>query len=56
MDSGITRISLYPFHGATNAKTMPVLPDVGWMMTLSLFKILFFSSFNHDSDPVLDVV
>ena len=37
IDSGMTRISRYPFTAATMASPMPVLPDVGSMITLSGF-------------------
>ena len=35
IESGMTSTSLYPFTAATMARPMPVLPEVGSMMTLS---------------------
>jgi len=44
MVSGMVRISLYPFEAATNANPIPVLPEVGSIITVSLSSFPFFSA------------
>ena len=44
MLSGMVRMSLYPFAAATKPNAIPVLPEVGSMMTVSGFKIPAFSA------------
>ena len=44
IESGITRISWYPFTAATIARPMPVLPEVGSMITESFFSRPFCSA------------
>ena len=42
--SGIVRMILYPFAAAMDARPIPVLPDVGSMITEPSFKIPFSSA------------
>ena len=53
IDSGIVRISLYPFAAAVKASAIPVLPEVGSIMVFSFVRSPFFSASQIIFAPIL---
>ena len=53
--SGIVRMILYPFAAAIDARPIPVLPDVGSMITEPSFKIPFFSASSIIAFAILSI-
>ena len=53
IDSGIVKISLYPFAEQTNAKLIPVFPEVGSIIVVVLFINPIFSPVSIIAKPIL---
>ena len=52
MLSGMVTVSLYPLAAHVNAKPMPVLPDVGSMISVFLLILPFFSASSIIATPM----
>ena len=53
IDSGIVKISLYPLAAQTNAKPIPVFPEVGSIIVVFLLIKPSFSAFSTIAKPIL---